>query len=46
MDRKTAYEELAVRLENKNLIKHCLAVEANMRKLAEHLREDIDLWGL
>lgn len=45
MDRKTAYEELTVRLENKNLIKHSLAVEAIMKKLAENLQEDIELWG-
>lgn len=45
MDRNTAYEELTVRLENKNLIKHCLAVEAIMRELAEHLQEDVELWG-
>lgn len=46
MDRQTAYEELAVRLENNNLIKHSLAVEAIMRKLSEYLQEDIEQWGL
>jgi putative nucleotidyltransferase with HDIG domain len=46
MDRKTALEELEARVENKNLIKHCLAVEAIMRKLAAFLHEDIELWGL
>lgn len=46
MDRNTAYEELVSRLENKNLIKHSLAVEAIMIKLAEHLHEDIHMWGL
>jgi len=46
MDRKKAYEELAVRLETKNLVKHSLAVEAIMRKLAEYFHEDIQQWGL
>lgn len=45
MDRKAAFEELAVRLENKELIKHSLAVEAIMRKLAVYLQEDVELWG-
>lgn len=46
MNRKTAFEELSVRLEDKNLIKHSLAVEAIMRKLAVNLQEDIELWGM
>lgn len=46
MNRKTAFEELSVRLEDKNLIKHSLAVEAIMRKLAGNLQEDIELWGM
>jgi len=46
MNRETAFEELSVRLEDKNLIKHSLAVEAIMRKLAVNLQEDIELWGL
>lgn len=46
MDRQKAYEELTVRLETKNLVKHCLAVEAIMRKLAAHFREDVNQWGL
>jgi putative nucleotidyltransferase with HDIG domain len=29
-----------------NLLKHILAVEAGMRKLAEHLGEDVEYWGL
>ncbi len=33
-------------LKNKNLVKHCLAVEACMRELARHFGEDEDLWGL
>ncbi len=33
-------------LKNRNLIKHCLAVEACMRAMAERLDEDVDKWGL
>ncbi|MDD3732243.1 MAG: HDIG domain-containing protein [candidate division Zixibacteria bacterium] len=29
-----------------NLLKHILAVEAGMRRLAEYFREDIEYWGL
>ncbi len=46
MNRKTAFEELSVRLEDKTLIRHSLAVEAIMRKLAVNLQEDIELWGM
>lgn len=46
MERKQAFEELTGRLTNKNLIKHSLAVEAIMRKLAGHFGEDIEVWGL
>lgn len=46
MDRDRAYAELRARLETKNLIKHSLAVEAIMRKLASYFQEDIELWGL
>ena len=46
MDRKRAYEELCVRLTNKNLIKHSLAVEAIMRELAVHLKSDPEMWGI
>lgn len=46
MDRSKAMEELRLRLENENLIKHSLAVEAIMRKLADYFHEDIELWGM
>lgn len=46
MNRKTAFEELSVRVENKSTIQHSLAVEAIMRKLAANLQEDIELWGM
>ena len=32
--------------KNKNLVKHMLAVEAQMRALAKHFKENEDLWGL
>lgn len=34
------------KISQKNLVKHCLAVEAVMRRLAQHLEEDVQLWGL
>jgi putative nucleotidyltransferase with HDIG domain len=46
MDRERALAELKARLVTKNLIKHSLAVEAIMRKLAAFFQEDIELWGL
>jgi predicted hydrolase (HD superfamily) len=46
VDRKTALEALQLRIENKNLIKHSLAVEAIMRRLASFFHEDQELWGL
>lgn len=33
-------------VDNDNLIKHMLAVEAVMRRLARHFSEDEDLWGI
>ncbi len=44
--REQAYSELRKHVENKNLIKHMLSVEAVMRGLADHLGEDADIWGL
>jgi len=32
--------------KNKNLVKHGLAVEATMKKLAHHFNQNPDLWGL
>lgn len=46
MDRTKAMEELRLRIENENLIKHSLAVESIMRKLAQYFHEDAELWGL
>lgn len=46
MDRNSANELLLKHLENKNLIKHSLAVEAIMRGLAERLGEDVECFGV
>ena len=46
MNSEEAYAVLEENLHNKNLIKHCLAVEAVMRKLAGYFGEDEEIWGL
>lgn len=46
MEREQAYEELKGRVKSENLIKHSLAVEAIMKELAFHFKEDIDKWGI
>ncbi len=46
MDRERAMNILRARLKKENLLKHCLATEAIMRKLAEELGEDPEMWGL
>lgn len=46
MERNRAFEELRLRIENQNTIKHSLAVEAIMRKLAVHFNEYVNLWGI
>ncbi|MDD4767149.1 MAG: HDIG domain-containing protein [Desulfotomaculaceae bacterium] len=46
MNRDEAYALLKKNLTNKNLINHSLAVEAVMRRLAEHFNEDVEKWGL
>jgi len=45
MDRNEAFELLKRNVFNENLIKHCVAVEAIMKKLAQHFNEDVDRWG-
>ncbi|PLX89096.1 MAG: hydrolase [Desulfuromonas sp.] len=44
--RERALKLLQQHLTNNNMIKHCIASEAVMRKLAGHFGEDVDLWGL
>ena len=46
MDREELFEELKKNVKEENLIKHMLAVEAIMRKLAEHFGEDVEKWGI
>jgi putative nucleotidyltransferase with HDIG domain len=44
--RQEAYDLVIQNVKQKNLVKHILAVEAVMRRLAEHLEQDIEFWGL
>ncbi|MBO8129394.1 MAG: HDIG domain-containing protein [Peptococcaceae bacterium] len=46
MQREEALALLKKNVKNKNLQKHCLAMEAVMRRLAEYFNEDVELWGL
>jgi len=45
-DRDGAMALLEEYVTQSNLVKHCLATEAIMRKLAAKLGEDPDLWGM
>jgi len=46
MDREEAFGLLKKHLANRNLIKHCLAVEACMKAVAVRLGQDPGPWGL
>src|SRR3990172_11767293 len=46
MTRNEALNLLHEKMQNKNLRKHCYAVEAVMRKLANKFGEDEESWGL
>jgi uncharacterized protein len=46
MDKEEALELLQANLQAENLLKHCYATEAVMRRLAREKGEDEDLWGL
>ncbi len=46
MNREQALQLLENKVQTKNLIKHCLAVEAIMRELAEYYGENREEWGL
>lgn len=46
MERNEYLDLLKQNVLNENLIKHCLAVEAIMKKLGEYFKEDINKWGL
>lgn len=46
MTRKQALDLLHKNMQNQNLRRHCYAVEAVMRALARHFKEDEDTWGI
>lgn len=46
MTRKEALDSVRENVENENLVKHMLAVEAVMRALARRFGEDEEEWGL
>jgi putative nucleotidyltransferase with HDIG domain len=46
LQRDEALELLKKHIKNKNLIKHCIATEAIMKKLAGKFSEDENLWGI
>ena len=46
MNRQEALTLLSEKLKNKNLFKHCLAVEACLRSLAQRLGEQEEIWAL
>jgi putative nucleotidyltransferase with HDIG domain len=46
MTRDEALELVKSEIKNDRLVKHCLAVEAAMRRLAKHFNEDEERWGL
>lgn len=46
MTREESLELVKKNLKQKNLIKHCLAVEAVMRELARYFGEDEEKWAL
>ena len=46
LTRTEAYTLVEQKIGVNNLLKHILAVEAGMRRLAEHFSEDVDYWGL
>ena len=46
LQRDEAYNMVVEKIGVNNLLKHILAVEAGMRRLAEHFNEDVEFWGL
>ncbi|HUV31488.1 MAG TPA: HDIG domain-containing protein [Acidobacteriota bacterium] len=46
LTREEAYRLVEQKIGRNNLLKHILAVEAGMRRLAEHLGQDPEYWGL
>lgn len=46
LTREQAYQIVVAKIGVNNLLKHILSVEVGMRRLAEHLGEDPDYWGM
>ena len=46
LTREKAYDMVIEKIGVNNLLKHILAVEAGMRRLAERFNEDVEYWGL
>ena len=46
MNRDEALKLVKEKIQNQNLVKHCLAAEACMRELAKHFKEPEEQWGL
>lgn len=46
MNKEEALKLVQEKIQNQNLVKHCLAVEACMRVLARNFDEDEEKWGL
>ncbi|MBC8205176.1 HD domain-containing protein [bacterium] len=46
MNRKEALQLVEKNVSNPNLVKHMIAVEGVMRRLAQHFNEDEELWGM
>jgi putative nucleotidyltransferase with HDIG domain len=46
MNRSTAFDIVKKHIQNENLIRHMLAVEAAMRFYAEKYDEDVEKWGI
>lgn len=46
ISREDALKIVTDNIPNKNLVNHCLCVEAAMRGLAKHFKADVEKWGL
>jgi putative nucleotidyltransferase with HDIG domain len=46
MTRDEALDLVRSKVKAKNLVKHMLAVEAIMRRVAQHFDADVEMWGL
>lgn len=46
MNREEALNLVESKVKTKNLVKHMLAVEAIMKRVAEHFNEDVQMWSL